>query len=93
MPPHNSFRSDQRNSPDGSGKPPIQLDEEQAVAVRKVDATAHLASQYNQLMPESSRRSFDFWREKTRRKYAAPGFVTDGRQDAIARCVRELLAG
>ena len=52
MPAHNSFRSDQRNSPEDRGKPPIQLDEEQAVAVRKVDATAHLASQYNQLMPE-----------------------------------------
>ena len=36
MPAHNSFRSDQRNSPEGNGKPPIQLDEEQAVAVRKV---------------------------------------------------------
>ena len=51
MPAYNSFRSDQRNSPEGSGKPPMSWTKT-AVAVRKVDATAHLASQYNQLMPE-----------------------------------------
>src|SRR5271166_539733 len=45
MPAHNSFRSDQRNSPEPRGKPTMQLDEEQAVAVPEVDATTHLASQ------------------------------------------------
>jgi hypothetical protein len=33
-------------------KPTIQLDEEQAIAVREVDATAHLALQHDQLMSE-----------------------------------------
>jgi hypothetical protein len=33
-------------------KPTIQLDEEQAIAVRELDATAHLARQDDQLMSE-----------------------------------------
>jgi hypothetical protein len=33
-------------------KPTIQLDEEQAIAIRELDATAHLARQDDQLMPE-----------------------------------------
>jgi ABC-type multidrug transport system ATPase subunit len=34
------------------GKPAIQLDEEQAIAVRELDPTAHLALQHNQLLPQ-----------------------------------------
>jgi len=34
------------------GKPTIQLDEEQAIAVREVNATAHLALQHDQLVSE-----------------------------------------
>ena len=33
-------------------KPTIQLDEEQAITVRKVNTTAHLALQDDQLVPE-----------------------------------------
>ena len=33
-------------------KPPIQLQEEQAIAVRELDPTAHLALKYNQLTSE-----------------------------------------
>src|SRR5260221_289737 len=52
MPAHNSLRSDDRNGLEDRGKPTIQLDEEQAIAVREVDATAHLALQHDQLMSE-----------------------------------------
>ena len=33
-------------------KPTIQLDEEQAIAVRELDPTAHLALQHNQLLSQ-----------------------------------------
>src|SRR5260370_6031717 len=32
--------------------PTIKLDEEQAIAVRELDPTGHLALQYNQLLPQ-----------------------------------------
>ena len=32
--------------------PTIKLDEEQAIAVRELDPTTHLALQYNQLLPQ-----------------------------------------
>ena len=52
--------SHQRLGPDGCHrlhdrwKPPIQLQEEQAIAVRKLDPTAHLALKHNQLTSERS---------------------------------------
>jgi len=33
-------------------KPSIQLDKEQTIAVGELDRTAHLALQYNQLVPQ-----------------------------------------
>jgi hypothetical protein len=33
-------------------KPAIQLDEEQPIAIRELDATSHLALQHGQLLPE-----------------------------------------
>jgi len=33
-------------------KPSIQLDQEQAIVVAELDATAHFAPQHSQLMPE-----------------------------------------
>jgi hypothetical protein len=50
----------QRLGPDGCHclhdrwKPPIQLKEEQAIAVRELDPTAHLALKHDQLMSERS---------------------------------------
>ena len=50
--------ADKRLGPDDSEnlqdrrKPPIELDEEQAVVLREPDPTAHLTAQHDQLMSE-----------------------------------------
>jgi hypothetical protein len=43
MPAHKGFGPDDRPGLEDRRKPTIQLDEEQAIAVREPDATAHLA--------------------------------------------------
>jgi hypothetical protein len=50
MPAHKCLGPDDRNSVEDSRKSTIQLDEEQAIAIGKVNTTAHLALQHNQLM-------------------------------------------
>ena len=55
MPAHQRLRPDDRHGLEHRRKPTIQLDEEQAIAVRELDATAHLALQDDQLMPECER--------------------------------------
>jgi len=52
MPAHKCLGPDDRNSAEDSRKPTIELDEEQAIAIGKVNTTAHLALQHNQLMSE-----------------------------------------
>ena len=52
MPPHEGLGLDDRDGLEDRRKPSIQLDQEQAIAVRELDATAHLPPQHNQLMPE-----------------------------------------
>ena len=43
---------DDRDNVQDRWKPAIKLDEEQTVAVRELNPTAHLAAQHDQLMPE-----------------------------------------
>jgi hypothetical protein len=50
MPAHKCLGPDDRNSVEDSRKPTIELDEEQAIAIGKVNTTAHLALQHDQLM-------------------------------------------
>src|SRR5262245_17254018 len=50
--PHEGLWPDDRHGLEDRRKPTIQLDEKQAIAVRELDATAHLALQEDQLMPE-----------------------------------------
>ena len=50
MPAHQGLGPDDRDRLENRWKPAIQLDEEQAIAVRELDPTAHLALQYNQLL-------------------------------------------
>ena len=52
MPAHQSLWANDRDGLEDRRKPTIELDEEQAIAVREVDATAHLALQHDQLMSE-----------------------------------------
>jgi hypothetical protein len=52
MPAHQGFRPDDRDSLKNRRKPAIQLDEEQAIAARELDPTAHFALQHGQLMAE-----------------------------------------
>ena len=52
MPSHQRLGSDGRHRLHDRWKPPIQLEEEQAIAVRELDTTAHLALQYNELLPQ-----------------------------------------
>jgi hypothetical protein len=52
MPAHNGLWPDNRDGLEDRRKPAIQLDEEQAIAVRELDPTAHLALQHNQLLPQ-----------------------------------------
>src|ERR1700726_4406362 len=50
MPTYHGLRPDDRDGLENRRKPAIQLDEEQPVAVRQLDPTAHLALQNHQLM-------------------------------------------
>jgi hypothetical protein len=52
MPADDGLWTNDRNRLEDRRKPTIELDEEQAVAVRELDATAHLALQDDQLMPQ-----------------------------------------
>jgi hypothetical protein len=52
MPAHQRLGPDDRDRLENRWKPAIQLDEEQAIAVRELDPTAHLALQHNQLLPQ-----------------------------------------
>src|SRR5215470_3586579 len=52
MPAHDGRRPDDRDGLEDRRKPAIQLDEEQAVAVRELYAAAYLALQHGQLMPQ-----------------------------------------
>src|SRR5215472_11792737 len=52
MPSHQRLGPDSRHRLHDRWKPPIQLEEEQAIAVREPDPTTHLALKHNQLMSE-----------------------------------------
>jgi hypothetical protein len=52
MPTDKGLRSDDRDGLQDRWEPSIQLDEEQAIAIREVDATANPPPQHSQLMPE-----------------------------------------
>ena len=52
VPPHECFRSDDRDDLQDRRKPSIQLDQEPAVVVREPDPAMHLAPQNDQLMSE-----------------------------------------
>ena len=58
MPAHNGLCPDDRDGLEDRRKPAIQLDEEQAIAVREMDPTAHLAPQHSQLMAERGNLRF-----------------------------------
>src|SRR4051812_7274533 len=66
MPAYHGFGPDDRDGLENRRKPAIQLDEEQPVAVRQLDATAHLALQYHYLMAKSGVLRFKsaLWREE-----------------------------
>jgi hypothetical protein len=52
MPTHESLGPDDRDGPEDRWKPSIQLDQEQAIPIRELNATAHPPLQHNQLMSE-----------------------------------------
>ena len=52
MPTHEGLGADDRDGLEDRRKPSIQLDQEQAIAVRELDATAHPPLQHDQLMSE-----------------------------------------
>jgi hypothetical protein len=52
MPAHQSLRSDDHDGSENRWEPSIQLDQEQAIPIREVNATAHLPPQDDQLMSE-----------------------------------------
>jgi hypothetical protein len=52
MPAHQRLGTDDREHLQDRRKPPIQLDEKPAIAVREQDPAPHLAPQNVQLMPE-----------------------------------------
>src|SRR5712664_3521020 len=52
MPTYESLGPDDRDGPEDRWEPSIQLDQEQAIAVRELDTTAHPPPQHNQLMSE-----------------------------------------
>src|SRR5439155_1167145 len=54
VPAHQGLRPDDRDGLEDRWKPSIQLDQEQTIPVRELDATAHPALQHNQLMTERS---------------------------------------
>ena len=52
MPSHEGLGADNRDGLEDCRKPPIQLDEEQAITIREPDTSAHLPPQYDELMPQ-----------------------------------------
>ena len=54
MPAHKRFGPDDRDGLEDRGKPPIQQNEEQAIAVRQIGPTADHSLQHDQLMSERS---------------------------------------
>src|SRR5438876_7811902 len=50
VPAHQGLRPDDRDGLEDRWKPSIQHDQEQAIPIRKLDATAHPPLQHNQLM-------------------------------------------
>jgi hypothetical protein len=52
MPAHQGLRPNDLDGLEDQGKPPIQLDEEEAITVCELHATANLALQHDQLPPE-----------------------------------------
>jgi hypothetical protein len=52
MPPHEGLGPDDRDSLQDRRKPSIQLDQEQAIAIRELDATSYHPPQHGQLMPK-----------------------------------------
>jgi len=50
MPPHKGLRSDDRDGIENRWKPSIQLDEEQAIPIRELDAAANFPPQHDQLV-------------------------------------------
>jgi hypothetical protein len=54
MPTHQGLGPDDRDRLLNRREPSIQLDQEQAIAVRELDATTHFPPQHDQLMPERS---------------------------------------
>src|SRR5260221_11550110 len=52
MPTYEGLGPDDRDGPEDRWEPSIQLDQEQAIPIRELDATAHPPLQHNQLMSE-----------------------------------------
>ena len=52
VPSHEGLGADNRDGLEDCRKPPIQLDEEQAITIREPDTSAHLPPQYDELMPQ-----------------------------------------
>src|SRR5438093_10379136 len=52
VPAHQGLRPDDRDGLEDRWKPSIQHDQEQAIPIRELDATAHPPLQHNQLMSE-----------------------------------------
>ena len=52
MPPHEGFRTDDREDLQDRRKPPIQLDKEPAIVIRQPNPTMNLTPQNDQLMSE-----------------------------------------
>src|SRR5271169_6368678 len=52
MPAHERLGLNDRQSVQDRWKPPIQVDEEPAIAIRQPDSATHIAPQYDQLVPE-----------------------------------------
>jgi hypothetical protein len=52
MPAHKGLWPNDYHGLEDRRTPTIKLDEEQAIAVRELDATAHIALQYNQLLSQ-----------------------------------------
>ena len=50
MPAHNGLWPNDHHGLEARRTPTIKLDEEQAIAVRELDATAHFTLQHNQLL-------------------------------------------
>jgi hypothetical protein len=86
MPAHQSLRSDDHDGPEDRWEPSIQLDQEQAIAVREVDTTTHLrCSTVNCCLSaafSASSRLLDLKSEETRLKNRkiSPTIVADGKR-------------